>query len=128
MLKFNVNAKLKLKWEKIHTLCFLNVSINIIKTLIKIYVIVGSEIICKFTIMKFFLKSIFRKRKKCEQFFLKKTKWRNPTTTCHNGCRDKANCTYVELGPVGGVPSVEGLSKGTYLHEFRRKPRKTPNG
>ena len=29
------------------------------------------------------------------------------------GCRLKANCPLMEPGPVGGVPSVGGLSKGS---------------
>ena len=29
------------------------------------------------------------------------------------GCRCKANCPFVEPGPIGGVLSVEGLSKGS---------------
>ena len=46
------------------------------------------------------------------------------------GCRFKANCPLVRLGPIGGVPSVEVFQKdpSPYLREFWRKPRKTPNG
>ena len=48
------------------------------------------------------------------------------------GCRFKANCPLVGPGPFGGVPSVGGgvflRDPSPYLREFRRKPRKTPNG
>ena len=46
------------------------------------------------------------------------------------GCRFKANCPLVGLGPIGGVPSV-GIfltDPSSYLCEFQRKPPKTPNG
>ena len=47
-----------------------------------------------------------------------------------SGCRDEANCPLVRPGPVGGVPSGEDFLRdpSPYLDEFRRKPRKTPNG
>ena len=46
------------------------------------------------------------------------------------GCRLKANCPLVGPGPIGGVPSVGVFQRdpSPYLREFRRKPRKTPNG
>ena len=46
------------------------------------------------------------------------------------GCRLKANCPLVEPGPIGSMPSVGVFLRdlSQYLHEFRRKPRKTPNG
>ena len=42
----------------------------------------------------------------------------------------KANCPLVGPGPIGGVPSVGVFLRdpSLYLREFRRKPRKTPNG
>ena len=45
------------------------------------------------------------------------------------GCRVKANCSLVGLGPVGGVQSVGIFLRdpSLYLLEFRRKPQKTPN-
>ena len=52
------------------------------------------------------------------------------TETMLVGCRLKANCPLVGPGSIGGVLSV-GVFLGDssqYLHEFRRKPRKTPNG
>ena len=46
------------------------------------------------------------------------------------GCRFKANCPIVGLGPVGKVPSVGIFLRdpSPYLREFRKKPLKTPNG
>ena len=46
------------------------------------------------------------------------------------GCRVKVNCPFVRSGPVGEVPSVGVLLRdpSSYLREFWRKPRKTPNG
>ena len=45
------------------------------------------------------------------------------------GCRVKANCPLVGLGPVGGAPSVGVFLRDSspYLREFRRKPLKTSN-
>ena len=46
------------------------------------------------------------------------------------GCRLKADCPLMGPGPVEGVPSVGVFQRdpSPYLREFRRKPRKTPNG
>ena len=46
------------------------------------------------------------------------------------GCRVKANYPLVRLGPVRGVHSLVVFLRdpSPYLHEFRRKTRKTPNG
>ena len=45
-------------------------------------------------------------------------------------CRCKANCPFVGPGPIGGVPSVGVFLRdpSPHLLEFRKKPRKTPNG
>ena len=42
----------------------------------------------------------------------------------------KANCPLLGPGPIGGVPSMGVVLKdpSPCLREFRRKPRKTPNG
>ena len=45
-------------------------------------------------------------------------------------CWDKANCPHVGPGPMGDMLSVGAFLRdpSPYLREFRRKPRKTPNG
>ena len=47
-----------------------------------------------------------------------------------DGCRYESNCPLVGPGTIGGVPSVGVFLRypSPYLREFRRKPRKTPNG
>ena len=47
-----------------------------------------------------------------------------------DGCRYESNCPLVGPGTVDGLPSVGVFLKdpSPYLREFRRKPRKTPNG
>ena len=42
----------------------------------------------------------------------------------------KANCSLVGPGPIGGMPSVGVFLRDPrpHLREFRRKPRKIPNG
>ena len=42
----------------------------------------------------------------------------------------KAKCPLVGPGPIGGMPSVGVFLRdpSKFLREFRRKPRKTPNG
>ena len=46
------------------------------------------------------------------------------------GCRFESNCPLVEPGSIGGMPFVEVFLRdpSPHLSEFRRKPRKTPNG
>ena len=46
------------------------------------------------------------------------------------GCRYESNCPPVEPGTLCGVPSVDVFLRNPspYLREFRRKPRKIPNG
>ena len=43
------------------------------------------------------------------------------------GCRNEANCPHMEPGPMRGMPSV-GVVSSPFLHDFQRKPRKTPKG
>ena len=46
------------------------------------------------------------------------------------GWRFKSNCPLVAPARIGGMPSVGVFLRDAnpYLREFRRKPRKTPNG
>ena len=46
------------------------------------------------------------------------------------GCRFESNSPLVGPGTIGGVHSVGVFLRDSswYLHEFQRKPRKTPNG
>ena len=46
------------------------------------------------------------------------------------GLRDKANSLQMGPGPAGAMPCVGVFLSDLcpYSHEFRRKPRKTPNG
>ena len=56
-------------------------------------------------------------------------KWNNSIWLV--GSRFKTYYPLVSPGPVGGVPSMAGVflrDPSPYLREFRRKPRKTPNG
>ena len=48
----------------------------------------------------------------------------------YGGVGVKADCLNIGPRPIGGLPSVGVFLRdpSPYLREFRRKPRKTPNG
>ena len=55
--------------------------------------------------------------------------FKNRVVWC-GGVGDKADCLKKGPRPISGMPSVGVFLRdpNPYLHEFRSKPRKTPNG